>query len=178
MFDQEKTEIIDKYLTDVKATIESVNMLRIRLEKDTAKVVSSKDKDTKRLEAEIEGLMASYKQKELAFRSNLIALYKKYNKPHPLELEEAIEKKEGELKRYIDELLEDTKRIDKEVFEVKNIDPLIYTKYYDWSVSLNFDDLKKRYKDLAKNPSKAKDINSQLQEQIIAALKVVIENRQ
>lgn len=174
MIEQEKMDIIKSYIDDLKDTAESVAMLLIRLTPDKA-VSNNNENERKRLEAEIEGIIASYKQKELAFRSNLISLYKKYNKPHPLKLEDIIKNKENEIKKYLTELQKEVKRIDKKIFEVMGMDPLVQTQYFDWSLSLNFDDLKRRYQELAKDPSK--ETSSQYQKQVVKALKQVIENR-
>lgn len=171
MFEQEKNQIIDNFLKDVKDIIEMINMLRINLGIEDKAISSSKDQE--RLEAEIEGLIAFYNQKELNLSSNLIALYKKYNKPHPLKLEEIIENKEAALKKLIDEATRETKRIDDKIFEVRGISPLVHQEFFKWVFSLNYEALKKRYQELAKDPSKID--SSYHQNKIVKALRQVVK---
>lgn len=169
-FEKERDEILDAFIKGVKATIRAMEKLSLYISgsKDQA-MVSALSK----LESEIKSIIFSFNAKETAFCCNLVQLYKKYNKPHPLELEDVIANKEQELKTAINDAKKEAEALYHKL-EQESVDPLILLEFFDWHQTLNFENLKLEYKQLAKNPEKVKETESHLRQQVLAALRRVI----
>ena len=92
-----------------------------------------------------------------------------------MSLEEAIEGKEQELKKYIAEAKKQADLLYKEI-ESTTIDPFILLEFFEWYGSLDFNHLKNVYKGLATNPEDVPIVESQIRKNIMAALEVLVSD--
>lgn len=174
-FREEKNVIIDRFLGELKETTKQLAgiLLAVRSFKETAVKTASvvlSSKNSKYLEAKIEAVMSGYLAKELKFKTDLIKLYKKSNLPVKLlTLPEILEAKENDFKKYIHEARKKADELYLEIQET-SIDPLIFIEFFNWSMSLDYNALKKSYTEIAKQDLDEKKIDGQIRKQLLKAL--------
>lgn len=162
--EKELNQIIDTFIEALDKLYEQLDALLMSLDRVSASF--------NKLESDIKGIIALYKTRELEFRHNLIALYKKYNKPHPLELEKVIAERESELKELIEKNVDKVKELDEKITaRQEDISPLMYQEFLQFSLDLSFDSLKDRYKKQALNPSTKAAVEEQIKKEIRSAIK-------
>jgi hypothetical protein len=172
-FEMEKTKIINTFVKDLQSTIHQLEDLFTFLGIQKGSSVSNLNP----LEAKISGILASYAAKEYQFKKSLIALYKKYNRPHTLELNEILESKETDLKAHLIYAKLKVKEIYDEILDRKyNVDPSLLKEFLDLSLSLDFAVLQKSYQDMANNNQPTSSIKEdvKIKKTVMAALKKVI----
>ena len=170
-FEKERDEIVDTFIRGVKTTINQVEKLSLRISELQKKRMVS---ELTALESNIRDIIFSFNAKETTLCCQLIKLYKKYNKPHSLDLEDVIKNKEQDLKAIIGDAKKEVEKLYRSL-EQESIDPFILLEFFDWQKTLNFENLKTEYVRLAKNPEKINETESRLRQQIVAALKTIIE---
>jgi len=170
-FEEEKKVLIDRFIDGLKHTIKELQRLNLMFTPEEDQKVVSSNSD---LEHQIETAIFSFNAKETAFCCSLVSLYKKYNRPHPLALEDAIRDKEDELKAYLVKAKKEAEDLYKKI-ENSSIQPNLLMIYFDWSDSINFKVLTDKYKKLAKNPENAHHVENQLRAEIMGRLKEQIE---
>ena len=169
----EKTKIINTFIIDLKSTIRQLSDLFTFLGIQRGSSVSNLNP----LEAKISGILASYATKEYEFKKSLIALYKKYNRPHALGLNEILQNKETELKAHLTDARLKVSEIYDEILDRKyNVDPTLLNEFLDWSLSLDFEVLKKSYQNMAKNNQSTSFVqeDAKIKKNLMSALKKVI----
>jgi hypothetical protein len=165
-FEKEKTKIVNDFLSGL--LLFARNLTRIRLSLSRKDIASAST-----LEDEIESLISSYRTRETAFCYRLVALYKEYNKPHPLTLEDAIAEKESELKKYIGEVKTGANNLFKKL-EDESVNPLLLVNFLDWYKTADYEGLSREYKEIAKGKSLG-EIESRLRANLLKALAKVID---
>ena len=145
-FIKERDKIVKKYieaLTQLGKDLDAILHLKL-------KTIATSDTGINELERKILSAIHNYDMKELEFRQNLVALYKKKNKPHLLSLDDIITNKENEVKELIEEDLEKSIAIRDAMLEgTYKVRLAIQSDFFNWISSLNFEEIKQRYLDLA-----------------------------
>jgi len=161
--EHEVSKVIEKFKADMEKALQKFSSFALLLKRNSAV--------SQTIESRIHSIISEYATAKYKFCLNLKELYFKENKPHTLDLREAIKSKEHELKLFLADISKRGLQIYHDIFDqLVGVDPVLLNDLLSM-IEVSFETLQQEFKQMALD---AKTSESNFRQLVITALAKVV----